>query len=68
MGKGPSQCAARLDRRRSLVNTGARLAGLDEAEQRVLHFQRKLHEWASSDAERRFHDLWNLVYLQEALA
>jgi RNA-directed DNA polymerase len=43
------------------VNTGARLAGLDEAEQRVLHFQRKLHEWASSDAERRFHDLWNLV-------
>ena len=43
------------------MNTGARLAGLDEAEQRVLHVQRKLHEWASSDAERRFHDLWNLV-------
>lgn len=43
------------------MNTGARLTGLDEAEQRVLHFQRKLHEWASSDAERRFHDLWNLV-------
>jgi RNA-directed DNA polymerase len=43
------------------VNTGARLPGLDEAEQRVLHFQRKLHDWASVDAERRFCDLWNLV-------
>ncbi len=31
------------------------------AQERVLHFQRKLHEWASADAERRFHDLWNLV-------
>ena len=31
------------------------------AQERVLHFQRKLHEWASDDAERRFHDLWNLV-------
>jgi RNA-directed DNA polymerase len=31
------------------------------AQRRVLHFQRKLHEWASADAERRFHDLWNLV-------
>jgi len=43
------------------VNTGAALPGLDEAQGRVLHFQRKLHEWASNDAERRFHDLWNLV-------
>jgi RNA-directed DNA polymerase len=43
------------------VNTGAPLPGLDEAEERVLHFQRKLHDWASDDAERRFHDLWNLV-------
>lgn len=43
------------------MNTGARLPGLDEAEQRVLHFQRKLHDWASEDAERRFCDLWNLV-------
>ncbi|HWX44540.1 MAG TPA: reverse transcriptase domain-containing protein [Solirubrobacteraceae bacterium] len=43
------------------MNTGARLPGLDEAERRVLHFQCKLHDWASVDAERRFHDLWNLV-------
>jgi RNA-directed DNA polymerase len=43
------------------VNTGARLSGLDEAERRVLHFQRKLHDWASVDAERRFCDSWNLV-------
>jgi RNA-directed DNA polymerase len=31
------------------------------AQGRVLHFQRKLHEWASNDAERGFRDLWNLV-------
>jgi RNA-directed DNA polymerase len=43
------------------VNTGVPLPGLDEARERVLHFQRKLHEWASNDAERRFRDLWNLV-------
>jgi len=43
------------------VNTGARLPGLDEATERVLHFQRKLHDWASMDTERRFQDLWNLV-------
>ena len=35
--------------------------GVDEAQERVLHFQRKLHVWASNDAERRFRDLWNLV-------
>jgi RNA-directed DNA polymerase len=43
------------------VNTGAPLPGLDEAQKRVLHYQRKLHEWAWQDAERRFCDLWNLV-------
>ncbi|MCA1698334.1 MAG: group II intron reverse transcriptase/maturase, partial [Actinobacteria bacterium] len=43
------------------MNTGASLAGLDEAKERVLHFQRKLHDWASEDAERGFCDLWNLV-------
>jgi hypothetical protein len=59
--KGSSEYAARLDGRRSPVNTGAPLPGLDEAQERVLHFQRKLHEWASNDAERRFCDLWNLV-------
>jgi RNA-directed DNA polymerase len=43
------------------VNTGAPFPSADMAQGRVLHFQRKLHEWASKDAERRFHDLWNLV-------
>ena len=43
------------------MNTGASFPELDVAQGRVLHFQRKLHEWASADAERRFHDLWNLV-------
>ena len=43
------------------MNTGAPFPSVAEAQGRVLHFQRKLHEWASKDAERRFHDLWNLV-------
>ena len=43
------------------MNTGAPLPSVEEARGRVLHFQRKLHEWASNDAERRFRDLWNLV-------
>jgi RNA-directed DNA polymerase len=43
------------------VNTSASPLGLDEAQRRVLHVQRKLHEWASHDAKRRFCDLWNLV-------
>jgi RNA-directed DNA polymerase len=43
------------------VNTGAPFPSVEVAQGRVLHFQRKLHEWASNDAERRFHDLWNLV-------
>jgi RNA-directed DNA polymerase len=61
MAKGSSEYAAWLDGRRSPVNTGASFPELDVAQGRVLHFQRKLHEWASADAERRFHDLWNLV-------
>ncbi len=43
------------------MNTGAPPLVLAEAQERVLHVQRKLHEWASTDAERRFRDLWNLV-------
>jgi RNA-directed DNA polymerase len=43
------------------VNTGAPFPSLEDAQGRVLHFQRKLHEWASNDAERGFRDLWNLV-------
>ncbi|HEY1593358.1 MAG TPA: hypothetical protein VGF81_16285, partial [Solirubrobacteraceae bacterium] len=61
MAKGSSEYAAWLDGRRSPVNTGAPFPSVDVAQERVLHFQRKLHEWASADAERRFHDLWNLV-------
>jgi RNA-directed DNA polymerase len=43
------------------VNTGAPFPSVEMAQERVLHYQRKLHEWASNDAERRFCDLWNLV-------
>jgi RNA-directed DNA polymerase len=48
--------------RRSPVNTGVPV-GLSPqaATERVLGIQRKLHKWASSDQERRFSDLHNLV-------
>ena len=57
MAKGSSEYAAWLDGSRSPVNTGAPLPGVDQAQERVLHHQRKLHVWASNDAERRFRDL-----------
>ena len=43
------------------MNTGARWPSLDEAEPRVLAMQTKLHQWAVSDPDRRFDDLYNLV-------
>ena len=44
------------------MNTGAPWPSLDEAEPRVLAMQTKLHQWAVSDPDRRFDDLYNLVY------
>ena len=44
------------------MNTGAPWPSLEEAEPRVLAMQTKLHQWAVSDAGRRFDDLYNLVY------
>jgi RNA-directed DNA polymerase len=44
------------------VNTGAPWPSLEEAEPRVLAMQTKLHQWAVSDAGRRFDDLYNLVW------
>jgi len=44
------------------VNTGAPWPSLEEAEPRVLAMQTKLHQWAVSDPDRRFDDLYNLVY------
>ncbi len=43
------------------MNTGAPWLEPEEAEARVLHLQRKLHKWASTDKHKRFCDLWNLV-------
>lgn len=43
------------------MNTGARWLSLDEAEPQVLAMQTKLHQWAISDPDRRFDDLYNLV-------
>ncbi|HLI43491.1 MAG TPA: group II intron reverse transcriptase/maturase [Acidimicrobiales bacterium] len=43
------------------MNTDAPWPDLDEAEQRVLKIQTKLHQWAIGDPDRRFCDLFNLV-------
>ena len=43
------------------MNTGALALSPDKAKAKVLHLQRKLHKWASTDKHKRFHDLWNLV-------
>ena len=43
------------------MNIGDPWPDLDEAEQRVLVMQRKLHQWAVSDPGRCFDDLFNLV-------
>jgi len=44
------------------VNIGAPWPTLIAAEARVLRMQTKLHQWAVSDPDRRFDDLFNLVY------
>jgi len=44
------------------VNTGAPWPTPYEAEARVLEIQTKLHRWARDDPDRRFDDLYNLVY------
>jgi RNA-directed DNA polymerase len=44
------------------VNTGAPWPTAEQAEARVLRIQTKLHQRAADDPERRFDDLFNLVY------
>ena len=44
------------------MNIGAPWPTPAEAEVRVLRMQKKLHQWAISDRDRRFDDLFNLVY------
>ena len=43
------------------MNTDASTSALIEARTRVLRIQTNLHQWAMSDRERRFCDLFNLV-------
>ncbi len=43
------------------MNTDASWPDLEEAEQRVLGIQSKLHQWATDSPNRRFDDLFNLV-------
>jgi RNA-directed DNA polymerase len=44
------------------VNIGEPWPDSDAAWARVLGMQTKLHQWATDDPERRFDDLYNLVY------
>jgi len=44
------------------VNTDEPWPSLAEAEPRVLKIQTKLHQWAIDGPERRFDDLYNLIY------
>ena len=59
--RGPVSTQHDWNGRSSPVNTGGPFPSLVAATERVLHVQRKLHEWASNDAECRFRDVWNLV-------
>jgi RNA-directed DNA polymerase len=63
MAKGGSEFAGRLwNGRRSPVNTDASWPTAELAKARVLRIQTKLHQWATDDPNRRFDDLYNLVY------
>jgi RNA-directed DNA polymerase len=44
------------------VNTDAPWPTPELAKERVLRIQTKLHQWATDDRNRRFDDLYNLVY------
>ena len=44
------------------MNTDAPWPTADEAAQRVLNIQTKLHQWATDNPARRFDDLYNLIY------
>ena len=44
------------------MNTDASWPTAELAKARVLRIQTKLHQWATDDPNRRFDDLYNLVY------
>ena len=44
------------------MNTDVLWPELEWAEMQVLRIQTKLHQWATDDPDRRFDDLFNLVY------
>lgn len=50
------------------MNTDAPWPDAKAAWQRVQKIQTKLHQWAIDDPDRRFDDLWNLVYDPAVLA
>lgn len=52
----------------ALLNSGAPGGDLAEARAWVLHIQTKLHQWATTDSDKRFDDLYNLVCHPATLA
>ena len=59
--KGSSRFAACTQCEEFAGEYRRRWPDLDEAEPQVLAMQTKLHQWAISDPDRRFDDLYNLV-------
>jgi RNA-directed DNA polymerase len=51
-----------MEDQETLVNIDEPWPDLDEAEAQVLKVQTKLHRWTADDPNRRFDDLYNLVY------
>jgi RNA-directed DNA polymerase len=61
MAKGDSKYAALRKGGDMPLNSDMPLPRIEDARQRVLHFQRKLHQWSKADRTKRFDDLFNLV-------
>jgi RNA-directed DNA polymerase len=61
MAKGDSKRAALRMGEEMALNSDTPWPSVDDARQRVLCIQRKLHQWSKADAEKRFDDLFNLV-------
>jgi RNA-directed DNA polymerase len=62
MAKGGSKYAETMEGGDMSLNSDIPWPNVQDAQQRVLTLQRKLHRWSKNDGERSFGDLFNLVY------
>jgi RNA-directed DNA polymerase len=62
-GEGEQQASRRnCEEEDMTLNSDIPWPSIDDAKQRVLCMQKKLHQWTKADSERKFDDLYNLVY------